>query len=326
MRLERISACPVCGSASATGWRFACRDWQRPASTERYEYASCGDCGAFFQSVRPVEEDIHHAYFEGYGPYDPHSPGASPPAASLILRAASVPLAAGSMLMGGVVHDRLGDMIERTYAPARPGYLLLDYGCGSAAFLDEARDRGWSTLGADFTQAVLEGVEAAGHRTVLVGEPLRREVADATVHCVRMNHVVEHLYRPREALADIRRLLAPGGRVHIATPNPAGLGARVYRSRWFSLDAPRHLVLFRPEALSRLLLDAGFRDPVVVHEVVGKDLLRSQGIVRYERGKLAHGQIGALATDRPRSRAVAPVARLAAALRIADRYHVFAGT
>jgi SAM-dependent methyltransferase len=149
-------------------------------------------------------------------------------------------------------------------------------------------------------------------------------LADGSVSCVRMNHVIEHLYQPREALSVIRRKLRPGGRVHISTPNPLSLGSRAFKRRWHALDSPRHVVLYPPSVLRRLLAESGFRDISVAHEVGPKDLTRSWGIALYDRGRIEHEQIAAMATDRPHSELLMPVAAIGALLGAADRYHVFA--
>jgi hypothetical protein len=76
--------------------------------------------------------------------------------------------------------------------------------------------------------------------------------------------------------------------------------------------------------LRELLGRLGFREISIVHEVGAKDLTRSWGIVRYERGRIPHEQIDALKDDRVRSGLFLPAASIAALLGAADRYHVFA--
>jgi SAM-dependent methyltransferase len=70
--------------------------------------------------------------------------------------------------------------------------------------------------------------------------------------------VIEHLHDPLTMLLECRRVLKPGGTLVIATPNSASLGHRTFKSDWVSLDPPRHLVLFDPPTMRRLLDEAGF--------------------------------------------------------------------
>ena len=325
LETERVKACPICGSTAAEPWRVDARDWQQPAATDRFEYERCSACSAYFLVTRPLESELGKVYFTGYGPYQ-EAPGTTPkPArANLAARAAAPPLHATGAAIGFLGRRRLPRRLEQFYAPEHAGEVLLDYGCGTPAFLDDARARGFETIGADFTEGVVDAVRASGHRAFLVGDELEQSVPDGSVDCVRMNHVIEHLYRPGEALSAIASKLRSGGRIHISTPNPKGLGSRLFGRRWHALDAPRHVVLYRPSLLRRLLEEYGFRDFSVVNEVGPKDLTRSWGIVLYERGRIPHEQIAAMAADRTRFGLFLPVASLGALVAAADRYHVFA--
>jgi SAM-dependent methyltransferase len=325
LETERVEACPICGCTAAEAWRVDARDWQQPEAADRFEYERCSACGAYFLGTRPRESELGKVYFTGYGPYQAAPEAASEPAhASLAARAAALPLHAAGAAIGFLGRRRLPRRLERFYTPERPGEVLLDYGCGTPAFLDEARRRGFDTIGADFTGGVVEAVRASGHRAFLVGDELEEAGPDGSVDRVRMNHVIEHLYRPREALSVIASKLRPGGRIHVSTPNPRGLGSRLFGRRWHALDAPRHVVLYRPTLLRRVLEESGFRDLSVVNEVGPKDLTRSWGIVLYERGRIPHEEIAAMAADRTRFGLFLPVASLGALVAAADRYHVFA--
>jgi predicted SAM-dependent methyltransferase len=73
-----------------------------------------------------------------------------------------------------------------------------------------------------------------------------------------MSHVIEHLHRPKETLQKINRILKPGGKLIVSTPNFGSLAALIFKSYWFTTDSPRHLFLFTAETLSRMLHEAGF--------------------------------------------------------------------
>jgi SAM-dependent methyltransferase len=322
---ERVEACPLCGSRATHLWRKDCRDWQQVRLTQRFEYERCGRCEAYFLAVRPRESEVGKVYFAGYGPYQEaaHATLKAPPAHPAA-RLAAPPLRVTGAALGLFGRRRLRRMMTWAYTPESGGETLVDYGCGAPTFLDEARGRGFATVGVDFAEEVLDAVRASGHTAYLADPEFERNVPDHSVGCVRMNHVVEHLYRPREALRAIRSKLRSGGRIHIATPNPTSIGSRVFGRRWHALDCPRHVILYRPRVLRRLLDELGFRDISVVHEVGPKDLTRSWGISLYDRGRILPEQIGAMAADPVRSGLFSPIAGLAALLSAADRYHVFA--
>jgi SAM-dependent methyltransferase len=62
---------------------------------------------------------------------------------------------------------------------------------------------------------------------------------------------------PAAFVREAGRILKPGGRLLIQTPNSAALGRPWFGSRWFANDIPRHLVLFSRSNLDRLAARSG---------------------------------------------------------------------
>jgi SAM-dependent methyltransferase len=77
--------------------------------------------------------------------------------------------------------------------------------------------------------------------------------------CVTLWHSLEHMRDPRRTLETIRSLLAEDGVVLIAVPDNGGWQARLFGTRWFHLDVPRHLFHFEQRSLETLLRSAGFQ-------------------------------------------------------------------
>lgn len=112
------------------------------------------------------------------------------------------------------------------YATARPS-VVLDIGCGALTLL-----RG---LGDHFERRV--GVDVAPHRVwsrYPAIEPHVHNVdegplpfADASFDFITMLMVLEHVFNPFHALAEIRRVCKPTGVAVIQVPNLAGLRHRV---------------------------------------------------------------------------------------------------
>ncbi|MFO0810881.1 MAG: class I SAM-dependent methyltransferase [Gemmataceae bacterium] len=331
---ERIRTCPTCGSGRA---RVACRAHERlyHLSPETFEYVRCSGCGVVYQSLRPAEADIAAFYPSDYGPYQA-APAVRHDAAA-VPQGPHVPLhpgfrrklrGAALKVLGRVnaaiarrLPDPLPGALHAMYDPPRPGAILLDFGCGSAAFLDQARRRGWDTLGVDFVPGVVDAVRSAGHRGMLLTPTMWESIPDGSIDAVRMNHVLEHLYAPHETLAHLQRKLRPGGRLHLATPNAACATFALLGQRWFSLDCPRHIVLYSPKTVRPLLQRAGFREITCYNEVLTKDMARSLGYLLQDWGQLDDHGVSTM-PDRPilNGMLFGP-ARLAALLGRADRFH-----
>ena len=139
-------------------------------------------------------------------------------------------------------------------APGR----LLDVGCGNGQFLAAAAAAGWTAVGIDFdVEAIaaarrLPGVEAE------VGDLADRRFETASFDAVMLNNVIEHVPDPVAVFAECARLLRPGGRLVMITPNLDALGHRVFGPDWRGLEPPRHLYLFTARTLRRFARRAGF--------------------------------------------------------------------
>ena len=81
----------------------------------------------------------------------------------------------------------------------------------------------------------------------------------AAFDVITMWQSLEHVHEPHEVLCEARRLLAPGGKLIIATPNIDSLPFRWFGHAWYGLDLPRHLTHFAPWTLRLMLHRAGFR-------------------------------------------------------------------
>src|SRR5262249_43052026 len=60
-------------------------------------------------------------------------------------------------------------------------------------------------------------------------------------------------------LCEVLRILKPGGRAVLTTPNSDSLGHQKFRECWFGLDPPRHLQVFSVTTLQELARRAGFK-------------------------------------------------------------------
>jgi 2-polyprenyl-3-methyl-5-hydroxy-6-metoxy-1,4-benzoquinol methylase len=129
---------------------------------------------------------------------------------------------------------------------------LLDVGCGTGEFLATMKAAGWQVQGIERDDRAAAWAREQAQLPVLTGSSELLPTIDRQYDVVTLWHVLEHLYHPGEALAAIAKHLRENGWLLIAVPNIASIDARIYRSNWAALDAPRHLAQFSLETLGRL--------------------------------------------------------------------------
>jgi SAM-dependent methyltransferase len=133
------------------------------------------------------------------------------------------------------------------------GKRVLDLGCRSGALTKHFLD-GNSVVGLDVDAAALEKARALGIEPVRadVEEPLPFE--DASFDAVVAGELFEHLRFPDVLVAEIERVLRPGGVVVGSVPNAFRVQSRLRFLRGRPPeDDPTHLRMFSPAAVRELL-------------------------------------------------------------------------
>ena len=142
--------------------------------------------------------------------------------------------------------------------PARPSGALLDVGCGNGRLLAVMRLLGWRVAGIE------PDSESAAIARQTTGARIDRARDDelypsGSFDVVTMNHVLEHVEDPGVLLGRCFRVVRPGALIGIVVPNWRSLGHRLFKRDWYALEPPRHVVMYEPSTLERMLERAGFR-------------------------------------------------------------------
>jgi len=155
--------------------------------------------------------------------------------------------------------------------------VIIDVGCGDGAALAVAarHNPGHRFAGIDWSGEALRQARNQGLTVVRGSVDPRLPVADGAADVVIMSELIEHLVDPDGAVAEVRRVLRPGGSLLLSTPNLAAwynrgllaLGIQPVFSE-VSLHGvfgrpgqvvAGHLRLFTRRALTGFLTASGFR-------------------------------------------------------------------
>lgn len=165
-------------------------------------------------------------------------------------------------------YELLGDLGGRT---------VLDAGCGGGRAVAELAERGARAVGVDRDPDMIAAArERWPANEFQVGDAGELPLETGSVDGYRADKVLHLLDDPARAVAEARRVLAPGGRAVLLGPDWDTIvidsdvpetTRRLVHAKADSFPSPRVARGYRT-----LLLDAGFTDPVVeVHTLVLDD-------------------------------------------------------
>jgi 2-polyprenyl-3-methyl-5-hydroxy-6-metoxy-1,4-benzoquinol methylase len=234
---------------------------------------TCVQCGLIYLDPRPTKDAMHLVYTAAYGRRKaPPGPARRGPLSRIKAGARRGYLANAYGYGTGVgVLDRtlgLGVLLIANWRErldhsvlqlrAQPGGRLLDIGCGVGALVETLGHLGWNAEGIDTDEEVVAVCRARGLR-VSLGTLEEQRYPDNHFDVVTMMHVIEHVPDPVGTLREVHRILKPGGRVLMLTPNTKSLGRQRFGMLWLGLlEVPRHLCLFNGAILSLAAQRAGF--------------------------------------------------------------------
>ena len=146
------------------------------------------------------------------------------------------------------------------------GNRVLDVGCSSGYLARPLAERGNTIVGLELDPEAARAAEEFCE-LVLVGdvETMDLPLEPGSFDVVLGGDVIEHLRDPAAALARLRPLLRPGGRVVLSTPNVANWAIRLslLSGRWRYTDRGildrSHTHLFTRATLAETLERAGYR-------------------------------------------------------------------
>jgi 2-polyprenyl-3-methyl-5-hydroxy-6-metoxy-1,4-benzoquinol methylase len=148
---------------------------------------------------------------------------------------------------------------------------LLEIGSYMGLFANEIRAAGWNVTCLEPFVGAVKYSRQTYNLEVIEGVLPQRSLADGSFDAVVMLHVIEHMPDPGANLAEIRRLLKPGGMLVVETPRFDSLMFKILGRRERSISITNgHIYFFTVPTLTKLLEKHGL-EPVSV-DLVGRTL------------------------------------------------------
>jgi 2-polyprenyl-3-methyl-5-hydroxy-6-metoxy-1,4-benzoquinol methylase len=199
----------------------------------------CRECGAGFLSPQPDDSYLAKLYSETYY----HSWGfddeTKRPLASAMKRA---------------TFALYLDMIQRY----KKSGTILDVGCATGIFLEEARARGFEAYGVEVSLfAAQEAQRIMGAGRVFNGKLESCPHGDGTFDVITMFDLFEHVKDPMAALRKAHALLKDEGVLVIMTPDIGSFTAKAMGAAW-SHYKPEHIFYYGRRSLELIARQCGF--------------------------------------------------------------------
>lgn len=241
--MKRIN-CNICDSVRYTPL-FRGKDRLHHTDEKLFDYVRCVECGLVFMNPQLEPYELKKYYPVRYGPYQDDN----------------------EIFKRGMISKSIEKVYRTLFSKENNHKIILDntkfnyldFGCGSGATLERVKKKHplWNLYGLDNNKYACTAAREKGFK-IFYGDILEINIPQNFFDIVNMSHVIEHLNDPKKTLLKINSLMKPGGQIIISTPNFDSLAARIFKTYWFALDAPRHLFIFAPDNLKRLLKDTGF--------------------------------------------------------------------
>ena len=234
MNFETVSICPIC-SGEQFRPLLVTRDYS--ISKTDFTLQECAACNFVVTSPRPDPNTISLYYQSTH--YISHTS------------------------KGNNLIDRLY-LVARTFTlrwkyrlvrKHKPGGFILDFGCGTGAFLQYMKKRNWIIAGMEPSEVARE--QANKNTETIIYSSLSQ--IDKQFDIITLWHVLEHLHDLNKNIQELKRLLEKDGILFIAVPNHNSLDSKSYGAYWAGYDVPRHLWHFSKQDMTKLLTKEGFK-------------------------------------------------------------------
>lgn len=220
--------CNLCGRASGSPL----------VNTGEFEVVRCDFCGLAFVNRAFASDELAALYDEGYYNSDDER------------------LYSNYLGEAGKRISSSREKVAQLRRFARGGR-LLEVGCAAGFFLEAAREH-FDVEGVELSAFASDHARRVLGHSVHTGTVFSAQFAAGSFDAVVLWDVIEHVADPRGLLAEIRRVLKPGGVIALTTGNIDSFIARRDLANWRLLAPPYHLFYFSTQTMRVMLGSLGF--------------------------------------------------------------------
>ena len=210
-------ACPYCRSQALHF--LSSSDRNRHTTDQVFHYFRCQGCGLIFLESPP--DDMSQFYRGGYDP---------------------IPDSADQLRAIAAREKYRADPVRKYKRSGR----CLEIGPWRGVICTNMKDAGFDVTAIEMDAACVGFLQSQlGIQAIQSTDPAEAmQQLQPGFDVVISWHSLEHLPRPWVVIEEAAKLLAPGGVLVLAMPNPDSYEFSVLKQRWYHLDTPRHLHLF----------------------------------------------------------------------------------
>lgn len=248
-----MNKCPACNKTTNTHFLYQNRDYLYLINNEYFNLMRCDECFLVSLDPQPPYDDLKKYYPDSYEPFTDKK---------------ALPLIKNILQLRSYFFSKKLQKIKGLDAH------ILEIGCANGENLLNLKSFGFKNL---------EGVEPSKNAAKLASErgltvhygSLESVIIKKKYDIIIMRHVFEHLSDPASALDKLSQLLREAGLVIIETPNYASLDRVITGKYWLGYDTPRHLYIYSPSNIRKLLKNSDFSIVDIRHSIVPNNWIES---------------------------------------------------